>query len=164
MSFFLCVFIFYYCIYLVMSGRIIVRLCDIASLDDCHRLARGLHVAIGWDLWHWQASASGTASYVLVQISRLQCRKGRPPVSLSLRLTPERHYYRSIILSPCYGQLPTDPVAAAANKWRSPLLTNVLLLKPGVCQNIAMRALIAYCQEFLPCLNFDLPGTFTFIF
>jgi len=117
--------------------------------DDCHRLARGWHVAIGWDLWHRQGSAGATVSHVLVQISRLQCRKGRLPISPSLRHTSERPYYRSIILSPCYGQLPTDPVAAAADEQmkipsvENPELTNVLF-KPGVGQNIAMRAVIAF--------------------
>ena len=144
------------------------------SLSGCVILSDRMIVVV----WHaggtWRSAGiydtGATASHVLVQISRLQCRKGRLPISLSLRHTSERPYYRSIILSPCYGQLPTDPVPAAADEEmkvpsvENPELTNVLLFKPGVGQNMATRALIACCQECLPCLNFDLPATFTFIF
>ena len=140
-----------------------------ASLSSCVILSDRMIVIV----WHaggtWRsAGIYDTGRHQLVQIPRLQCRKGRLPISPSLRHTSERPYYRSIILSPCYGQLPTDPMAAADEQMKipsveNPELTNVLF-KPGVGQNIAMRALIACCQECLPCPNFDLPGTFTFIF
>ena len=42
----------------------------------------------------------------------------------------------------------------------NPELTNVLPLKPGVGQNYS-HICFAYYQEFLHCLNFDLPGPFT---